>query len=215
MGIKTDKVQVWDVVSWNYAELNKEQWIRYKWTVTVWKDMVADLFWRTLNSTAWKVDYDWNENAIIFQPNGVITNSADRVGGNLEINHEFKVGTDILFKPHIHRFQTVTSWVAFAGTITCRYRLQRNNATKTTARTTITCNTGVGWDDIYDFTGEADWTYNQLSRFDDIVVTCWVSDTIQFQMARTDANAGDMSIYFIDLHWAVDSDGSDNETEKT
>ena len=66
-----------------------------------------------------------------------------------------------------------------------KYRLQRNNYEKTTVRTTVTATAGT--DDIFDFTGEVDGTYNQLTRFPDITIDCAVSDTLQFQIARTDS----------------------------
>ena len=93
-----------------------------------------------------------------------------------------------------------------------RYRIQNNNAAKTTAWTTVTCTAGT--DDVFDFTGEVDGAYNQLSRFPDITIDCSVSDTIQFQMARTDALSGDMYVYFMDAHGIVNSFGSDEEITK-
>jgi hypothetical protein len=42
-----------------------------------------------------------------------------------------------------------------------------------------------------------------------------ISDTLQFQVTRSDANAGDIAVTFFDLHGKVDSDGSNNETSKT
>ena len=204
-----------DVTSGDYVDLNETQGMRYLGDSTVWKDMIMDLFGKRLYSTSGKVDYDYDENAIIFAPSGSITTTNDRIGGNQEINHEFKVGSTITFKPHIHWWQQVTSGAVKANVITARWRIQNNGSGKTSSWTTITCSTGAGGDDIYDFTGEPDGLYNQLSRFDDITVNCGVSDTIQIQMARTDSETGDMGIYFFDLHGEVDSDGSDEELSKT
>ena len=187
----------------------------YRTSGNSWKDMIMDLFGKRLFEIAGKVDYNYDENVIIFQASGDITNANDRVGGNQEINHEMKVGDNITFKPHLHWWQQVTSNTVVAHTWTCRYRLQRNGAAKTTSWTTITANSGAGGDDIYDFTAQADGLYNQLTRFDDITVTCGVSDTLQFQITRSDANAGDIAVYFFDLHGQVDSDGSDSEISKT
>lgn len=202
-----------DIESGNYTEFrNDDGTMRAQGSSTCWKDMVADLFGRRLNSNTGKVDYDYNENAIKFQSGGNMSNVSDRVGGNLEINHEFEVGTNVLFKPHIHWFQEVSSGSVTAFVWTCRYRLQRNGYAKTTAWTTITATAGT--DDVFDFTGEDDGTYNQLTRFDDIVITCGVSDTIQFQMTRTDSESGDALVYFMDLHGKTDSLGSDDEIAK-
>ena len=176
--------------------------------------MIADLFGKRLYSVVGTVDYDYDENAIIFASGGSITTDNDRVGGNLEINHEFKVGTDITFKPHIHWWQQWTTDTVDSIVFTMRYRLQQNGQAKVATWTTITAEAGTA-DDVFDFTGEGDGLYNQLTRFDDITVTCGVSDTIQFQMTRTDSEAGTVSVYFMDLHGITDSWGSNEEISKT
>ena len=119
------------------------------------------------------VDFNTDgENTIEFNPGGVLTNTADRVGGNLEINHEYKIGTDITFKPHVHWFQAVSTGVVLPIVFAMRYRLQRNGYAKTATWTTITADCGSGGDDVFDFTGESDGLYCQISRFDDIIVDC-------------------------------------------
>lgn len=198
----------------DYTEFRKDGTHRAYGAATARQDMIADLFGKRLYSSSGTVDYDYDENAIIFQPGGGISDVNDRVGGNQEINHQFRVGSGIVFKPHIHWFQEVASGVAKAVTFTARYRLQRNGQAKVTGWTTITCSTGTGGDDVFDFTEEADGTYNQLSRFDDIVVDCSVSDTLQFQLTRTDSDSGNVLVYFYDLHGEVDSFGSDEEIAK-
>lgn len=187
--------------------------VRLRGAGTMWKDMISDLFGKRLNSTSGKVDYEWDENAIKFQSGGSIATAADRVGGNSEINHEFKVGTGITFRPHMHWFQEVVSGAVEAFVFTAQYRLQRNDAEKTASWTTITAEAGTA-DDIFDFTGEVDGTYNQITRFDDIVITCSISDTIQFRVARTDSVTGDVLVYFFDMHGEVDAFGSELEVTK-
>ncbi len=192
--------------SGNYTEYDVYGVPRYKGNATLWVDMIADLFGKRLSSTAGKVDYDWDENAINFQSGGSISNIADRVQGNQEINHNFKVGTSITFKPHIHWFQgALTKYV-----LTAKYRLQRNGQVKTTDWITIIM-TANDSSDI--------WTYssgvlNQITRFPDITINCGISDTIQWQMARTDSLGGDMLVYFFDLHGEIDSLGSEEEISK-
>jgi hypothetical protein len=196
----------------NYSEFKEDGTLRYNGDATVWKDMISNLFGQRLNSTSGNVAYDWDENALDFTA-GSISNAADRVQGNLEINHEFKVGTAITFRPHIHWFQDiVSSAITYAFVLTAEYRLQRNNAEKTASWTAITCTAGT--DDVFDFTGESDGTYNQISRFPDIVITCGISDTIQFRIARTDILGGNQLVFFFDMHGIVDSDGSDLEITK-
>lgn len=180
--------------------------LRSRGDATMWKDMVSDLFGKRLASTAGKVDYDFDENSIRFQSGGSISVANDRVGGNQEINHEFEVGSSIAFRPHIHWFQDA----ATKFEITARYRIQRNGQAKTTAWTNIVLTANNG-DDVWTYVSG---TLNQITRFPDIVIDCGISDTIQFQMARTDALVGDMLIYFLDLHGQVDGDGSEEEIVK-
>ena len=193
----------------NYFETRADGTVRLIGTATSWQDIVNDLFSKRLYSTVGKVDYEEAENAIKFQSGGSITEPNDRVGGNLEINHFLKVGNGIIFKPHLHWFQDVVSGVVKPFKMTMMYRLQRNNQAKVTTWTNITATAGT--DDVFDFTGEADGTYNQLTRFSDITVDCGVSDTFQYKIARTDTETGDMLVYFADFHAMVDSFGSDEE----
>lgn len=179
---------------------------RLRGAATVWNDMVSDLFGKRLASISGSVDYDYDENAIKFQNNGIITTANDRVGSNQQIGHNFKVGSSIIFKPHIHWFQENNSQFVW----TARYRLQRNNAIKTTAWTTIT-STAIT-DDVFTYPGSG--VFNQLTRFPDIIVDCSISDTIQWQMTRSDALVGDALVYFFDLHGEIDSLGSDEEISK-
>jgi len=78
--------------------------VRMQGTATTWRDMVGDLLGYRLNSTAGKANYDWDENAIGFESGGLITDAADRVQWNQEIDHDYKVGTSITFHPHLHWF---------------------------------------------------------------------------------------------------------------
>lgn len=204
--------KVGDVSGGNYTEIATDGSERFRGNATMWTDMVGDLFGKRLASTSGKVDYDFDENAINFQSGGVITTANDRVGANLEINHDRKVGSSITFRPHIHWFQAVSSGAVTAFVLTMRYRLQRNNYEKTASWTTVTLTAGT--DDVFDFTGESDGTYNQLSRFPDITIDCGISDTLQFQMTRTDSESGDMLVYFMDVHGQVDGAGSEDEIVK-
>lgn len=206
-------VQTGDTANGNYNEIREDGTQRLVGDATAWRDMVGDLFGKRLSTTSGGVDYDYDNNAIKFQSGGSIANKNDRVGANSQINHEFKVGTGITFKPHIHWFQEIVSGaISGAFVLTMQYRLQRNGMAKQASWTTVTLTAGI--DDIFDFTGEVDGTYNQLTKFPDITVDCSVSDTIQFRVARTDSLSGDMLVYFMDMHGEVDSFGSDEEITK-
>jgi len=187
---------------------------------TMWKDMVFDLFSKRINGTTGKVDYDWSNNAIKFQPGGSFSNTVDRIQGNQEINHEFLVGDNIVFRPHIHWFQPVSSDVldTTARVFDLKWRIVRNNYginLGTPDWTTISTTTGTT-NDIFDNTNiNGEDYFGQITRFPDITVNCSISDTIQMQMIRSDALSGDTLVYFFDLHGEVDSLGSDAEITKT
>jgi len=181
---------------------------------TSWRDMILSLIGKKLTATNGRVDYDFDEMCIKFQDNGSTSNPNDFVGGNMEINHDLMVGTQVIFKPHIHWFQEVVGGVAQECDLTMLWRIQNNDNAKTTIWNEVECNTGVGGDDIFDFTSEADGIYNQISRFPDMIVDCGISDTFQIKLVRTDSNGGDMLVYFFDLHGKVDSFGSDEEIMK-
>jgi len=216
-----DGIQTGDAI--NKVELNKTQGKRYHGTSTVWKDMIGDLFGKRLLSTAGKVDYDYENNCIDFASGGSIGTTNDRIGANLEINHELMVGSSIVFYPHIHWFQEVVSHTpdvldTTAYELTVRWRIVRNsygiNLT-TPAWNTLTITSGS--DNVFDATNVSGEEYiGQITRTNsNITVDCGISDTLQFQIARTDSLGGTMKVYFFDVHGAVDSDGSDGELSKT
>ncbi len=99
-----------------------------------------------------------------------------------------------------------------------KYRLQRNSFEATGSWTTITCvtgnaNQGGANGDVWDFSGESNGTYNQISRFSPMVVDCNVSDTFQIKVTKT-GTGGDALVYFFDLHGKINSFGSDEEIAK-
>jgi len=205
------------------VDINKTQGLRYKGTSTVWKDMIGDLFGKRLLSTAGKVDYDFANNCIDFASGGSIGTANDRIGANVEINHEMMVGSSIVFYPHIHWFQEVVTHTpdvldTTAYELTVIWRLVRNsygiNLT-TPAWNTLTMTNGS--DSIFDTTNLSGEEYmGQITRSNaPITVDCGLSDTFQFQVARTDSLGGTMKVFFLDEHGAVDSDGSDEEITKT
>lgn len=197
----------------NYLETSAQKGVRLYGTTSVWNDMLTDLIGRRLSSTTGKVDYVYDENSIKFQSGGSLTNTNNRVAANKQINHFFKVGVNQEFRPHIHWWQQVTSGTVAPIVFSLRWRIQNNGTLKTTAWTTITANAGTT-QDVFDFTGEADGLYNQITNFDPIIVTCNISDILQIQLARTDSESGDIEAMNFDIHGQVDSQGSDEEYAK-
>jgi len=191
----------------NYTQIDPDGSIRHFGKATCWKDMVADLFGKKLNNNTGRVDYDWDNNALKFQNDGSLSTVADRVQGNLEINHEFKVGVGIVFKPHIHWFQQDVN-LSDKYVIGMKYRLQRNNNLTTQDWTTLELVLNDG-QEIWTppALGSGEW-FNQISSFPDITVDCGISDTLQFQMTRTDSFSQNILVYFMDVHGEIDSPGS-------
>jgi len=206
----------------NYFEVRADGTVRLIDNATAWRDMIMDISGRRLHTAGGKVDYDNENNAIDFSSGGSIAIAADRVQGNQEINHQYLVGDNIVFKPHIHWFQEVTSHTpdvldTTAYEITLRWRNARNGygINLTIPDWTTTVLTSNGTNNIFGITNIGGKEYMcQITRFPDIITTCSVSDTIQCQMARTDALGGNMLIYFFDLHGQIDSYGSDEEIAK-
>lgn len=181
--------------------------IRLNGNGLAWRDMITSLFGRRLSSPAGGVTYNYEDNAITFASGGVITNADDRIGGNQEINHQFLVGANIELFPHIHFWQSSALNYEF----TLRWRLQRNGQARVTDWQTqlITVNDG---NDAFPYVSG---TLNQITRTPlPITVTCGISDTIQFQLARTDALGGTVEAFFFDIHGKVDGFGSDREALK-
>jgi len=207
----------------NHTKFKADGTVRRVGTATAWKDMVGDLFGKRLLSTSGKVDYDYDNNCIDFASGGSISVANDRVGTNIEINHEMMIGNSIVFYPHIHWFQEVVSHSpdvldSTAYELTLRYRLIRNGygANLTTPEwTTLTITNGV--DSIFDKTNAGGKEYiGQITRTNSfITIDCNISDTFQIQMARTDSLGGTMKVFFIDIQGEVDSDGSDAEITKS
>ncbi len=196
----------------NYSEIGQDGVLRLHGGATVWQDMVMDISGRRLSSVSGTVDYDFDEVAISFSPDGDIADAGDRVCGNQQINHQFKVGAEVTFKPHIHWWQPVTTNAVGDVVFTLQWRLQRNSFVKATSWTAITAAAGTG--DVWDHTAKADGDYNQITRFDNIVVACAISDTIQLRLTRTDSVSGAVLGYFFDLHGEIDSLGSEDEIVK-
>jgi len=180
---------------------------RLQGSATAWKDMVGDLLGYRLNSTAGKANYDWDDNAISFESGGLIADAGDRVQWNQEINHEFLVGSGVSFFPHLHWFQGSSTKYVF----TLEYRLQRNGQAKATGWQSVAITANNGKDSFPYVSG----TICQItSTPNPITIDCGLSDTLQFRMARTDSLGGTALVYFLDLHGAVDSFGSDTEYGK-
>ena len=170
-----------------------------------WDDIIGSALGSSLYSTAGKVDYDWNENALTFQSGGDISVTADRIIWNIQKLH--KVKEDSMLHYHIH-FDKDSSDV---NEFILQYRIQENGGIKTTAWATLTATT-IPSNEVFTYTSG---TLNQIVQFDPIDWSnVGISSTVNFRLARTDSLVGDVLVTFIDGHIEIDSDGSNQEYVK-
>ena len=173
-------------------------------TATGWEDIVGSLIGKTLASSSGQVDYNWEENTITFQPNGVITNTDDRLMFNLQYPHSALENGNMNL--HIHWEQTD----AVNKEFTIEYRIQRNGQLKNPTWTQVIVNTVDG--NKYPYTSG---TLNQITELANIsMVGAGISATVEFRLARTDSNVGNIEATFVDAHYLMDTDGSREEWVK-
>lgn len=187
-----------------------------------WNDIVNSLIGRRLNSIAGGVDYNYTENTVTFKSGGTAGNINDAVVWNVEYNHEmlqedYSDGISLTLtpqvRPHMHWEQPADLPYEF----TLRYRIQYNGKAKTTAWSEMTLNTQNDSSFTY-----VSGTLNQISAFkngsnENIIPLNSgesLSAIIQFQMWRTDSQAGDIEVVFVDCHAPNDRGGSEQEYVK-
>lgn len=170
---------------------------------TTWDDLTNSLIGKRLSATTGKVDYDWTENAIKFQSGGSISTDADVVNFNLQYPHACIEDGDM--KLHVHWEQPD----ATAREFTVEYRIQSNGAAKTTSWTQVVVSTASS---VFTY---ASGTLNQITALATVDMTdAGISATVQFRMARTDSETGDILVTFVDAHVERDTDGSRSEYSK-
>ena len=188
----------------NYSQFESDGTLVAHGDATCWDDLVGALIGRRLSSTAGKVDYDWDENAITMQSGGDIANSADRIVFSYQFPHKAKTNSSLML--HIHWEQTSTNKIEWSG----QYRVQSNNETKTTTWTSFTANSTDN--SVFTYTSG---TLNQITELAEIDMTgASISATVQFRLARTDSTAGDIDATFVDAHYEIDTFGSREEYVK-
>lgn len=170
----------------------------------VWDDLVGSLIARRLESVIGRLQYNFDENAIIMQNNGDIGDNADRLMFNFQYPHAAIV--DGVMNLHIHWEQVSSNIVGF----TVQYRVQVNGQAKATAWTTATALSSA--DSVFPYVSG---TLNQITRLATVDLTgAGISATVQFRVARTDGTAGDINAVFIDAHIQRDMVGSREEYVK-
>jgi len=189
----------------NYFEVEADgTWVN-KGDSTTWDDLVNSLIGRRLNSVAGKVDYNYAESGITMQPGGVIGTIADRLIFNLQYPHACVVDGEM--RLHIHWEQPDATDREF----TVQYRIQNNNDTKTTSWQTVVVSTNTN----NAFTYPGSGTFNQITPLCSVDMDgVGISATVQFRLARTDSETGDILAVFVDAHVERDTHGSRQEYVK-
>ena len=188
----------------NRTKIEADGTLKFEGDATVWDDIVGSLIGKSLSSTAGQVDYNWDENAIAFGPNGDIDTAADLINFSVQIPHSAIV--DGTIDLHVHWEQTDST----ARQFTVRHRVQNNGSAKTTTWTENIVSSQT--DDKFTYTSG---TLNQISDLVSIDMTgIGISSVVQFKIARTDAVAGDINVTFVDVHVEKDTLGSRQEYVK-
>ncbi len=164
----------------------------------------------TIKTIGTFVTLDGAENTLDFTTNATLN---DYAYVNVQINHDWKAGSDI--KPHIHweqRSSATPNWLV-------QYRWQRNGQAKTTAWTNYKCNTNA-----FTYTSG---TLNQISYGAGITppANYSTSDIFEMRVIRdmnntstvftgVDTYSGDAELTSFDCHLEIDMLGSRTEYTK-
>jgi len=188
----------------NYFEVEADgTWVN-RGDSTTWDDLVTSLIGLRLHSVAGKVDYNYDENGITFNPGGVIGTANDRVIFNMQYPHACVVDGEV--RLHIHWEQPDATEREF----TVQYRIQDNGSAKETSWATVVRNSSD--DSAFTYVSG---TLNQITKLCEIDMTgLGISSTIQFRLARTDSETGDILGTFVDAHVERDTHGSRQEYVK-
>lgn len=207
-GINADTATIGS--SANYTEFEEDGTIVSYGDATTWRDELHELTGENLESPSSQITLNASEGSITF------SNSSDTtefVIMNVQINHDWKMGTDIY--PHLHYWQTssnVANWLI-------EYRWQSNDQPKTTTWTRL------AWDSTF-FTYSSG-TLNQIVSFGNISPPAGygLSDIVQLKLIRdtnndsglfngTDPEASAVDALSFDVHIQCDTLGSRQEYVK-
>ena len=199
------EVRVGDYGNGNYTAIESDGTIVSRGNATTWGDLTGSLVANRLESVAGKLQYDYNENAIVMQSGGSLGNSTDRLIFNFQYPHG--AITNGMMRLHIHWDQTSTNQIEW----TTQYRIQNNGVEKTTAWTTAPVTNSVD-DSKYPYVSGS---INQITELANVDMTgASLSATVQFRVVRTDNTVGDIEATFVNAHIEEDTIGSREEYVK-
>lgn len=194
----------------DYALFEDDGTLVFNGAATVWRDELGQLIGQRLESPASDIVQNNAEGSLTYKTSAT---TADYVIINIQINHDWKFGSDI--KPHLHWFQasaTMPHWLI-------QYRWQKNGSAKTTAWTNQKWAANA-------FTYSAG-TLNQITGFGSIAAPAGysISDILQIRLIRDTANASTLftgadalaasvEAVSFDVHREIDTVGSRQEYVK-
>jgi hypothetical protein len=173
-----------------------------------WRDENTDAL--TLQRTGTGLSANLTEGVVEFT---TLADLSDYALKNVEMNHDKDINSDIY--PHIHFFQNNNN----APNFLLQYRWQIGESAKTTAWTSLKCNTL--------FSTYVSGTLNQMAYSSPITPPAGVklSDIVQFRIIRDNDNdstlfagsdpyTGTVGILYFGVHFMVNSIGSDEQWVK-
>jgi len=203
--VNPPELKIGDVSGGNYTEFSETGDMRHRGDATIWDDLTGSLTGRRLTSTSGTVDYNYEDNSITMQPGGDISDSNDRLIFNFQKPHGAKPDSEM--RLHIHWKQADAAEKIF----TVQYRIQDNSQVVATEWTTATSSTSVN--NVFTYPGTG--SINQITRLVNVDLSGHsISSTIEFRLARTDSNSGNVEAVFVDAHIEYDSRGSETEYSK-
>ncbi len=191
----------------DYTEFENDGTIVAHGEATTWRDELHELTGEKLESPSAEISLNSSEGSLTFSS---VTTLYDYILTNVQINHDWKMGSDIY--PHLHWWQVssnIPNWLI-------QYRWQINGELKTETWTSQTWETS-------EFTYSSG-TLNQIVSFGAITppVGYFLSDIVQFRIIRdtnndsglfntTDAETADVDAVSFDIHIECDTLGSRQE----
>ena len=187
----------------NYSEFRPDGTLVFEGEASVWNDISSSLIGKRLFDNQGTVDYDYENNALLFSSDGLITNQDDRVGFSIQLPHGAILGAGQTLNFHLHWVQTDST----AREFTVRYRMQANGVATSTSWTTLIIDTSAV--NVFPYVSGS---LNQITPCGEIPLdTATISSIIEIQFTRSDSEAGTISAKFADYHYKSGKVGSADE----
>lgn len=202
--VELETLKIGDIEAGNYSEFEADGTMVAKGDATCFRDELQDLVKAAANNPASRLAYDFADGSLVYKINATVSDYAVM---NIQINHDWKLGTPI--NPHIHWNQTqnnTPNWLI-------QYRWQANGESKTVPWISVRYT-----EDVFTYVSGS---LNQITSFGfiDPPIDASLSDIVQMRIIRDTANASglfagpdpytiDAPTYSFDIHIQIDTLGS-------